>query len=656
MYQKYAQLILPNALDDYFTYNSLPNQQIGDIVLVEFGRQKIWGVVFALTNNAPQNFDITKIKNILALHPKLKLNSNHVKFIEEVASYNLASRGLVLKSFIGILNSDQIQKDFQPLSQEVDSKKICLKELFPQQQEIFQLILEQCNHSNVSLIDGVTGSGKTEIFFAVIAKILQQNQEAQILIMLPEIALTSQLVSRFNEQFGFKPALWHSKISKKNKREIFFGIANGGVKVLIGARSSLLLPFKNLKLIVIDEEHDPSFKQEDIFNFHARDMAIIKSKIENFPIILSSATPALETFNNANLGKYKKFLLQQKFGSKNIIEFVDMRQEKLENNFIISNKLRTKIAENINSGKQTLLYLNRRGYAPATLCKSCGTKLDCPNCDFHLVLHKNKNLLICHHCGHQENLKLICKNCGDKNSYISIGTGVEKLQEEVEHFFPNARIALITSDNISSFKDAEEIVDNIAKGSVDIIIGTQMISKGYDFENLSLIGIVDADSMLYSSDLRALERAFQTLTQVIGRAGRRNQVGNVIIQTFNPENLLFKQIALDDKNNFYNFELNNRQNLHLPPFSQMVRFEISAKNESDAKNFAKNFVKHFPINDKIEVYGPAPAPLQKIKNRHHFLIHLKADRKINIQRLIKDFIWQIEIPNNIRLKTNINPL
>jgi len=655
MYQKYAQLILPNALDDYFTYNSLPNQQIGDIVLVEFGRQKIWGVVFSLSDSLPKNLEHHQIKNIEAINPYFKLNSSQLKFIEEIASYNLASRGLVLKSFIGILNSDKIPPNFMPLHHNINCNNFTLKKLFPTQQQIYQSLCDELDKPTVSLIDGVTGSGKTEIFFAIIAEILKNNSDGQILIMLPEIALTSQLVSRFTEQFGFSPALWHSKITKKNKRAIYFGIANGGVKVLIGARSALLLPFKNLKLIVIDEEHDPSFKQEEVFNFHARDMAVIKGKIENFPVILSSATPALETYNNAVTGKYKKFSLEQKFGSKNIIEFVDLRQEKLPDNHILSTKLRTKIADNLALGKQSLLYLNRRGYAPATLCKTCGNKYDCPNCDFHLVLHKHKKLLICHHCGHQEAISNQCKFCGAENSLISVGAGVEKLHEEIVNLFPQARIALITSDNISTFSDAEQIVKDISYGTIDIIIGTQMIAKGYDFGNLNLVGIVDADSMLFSADLRALERAFQTFTQVIGRAGRRSQAGNVIIQTYNPQNLLFDKIALNDKNNFYEFELNNRFNLNLPPFSQMVRFEISARLENEAKNFAKNFVKYFPLNDKIEIYGPAPAPLQKLKNRHHFLIHLKADKKINVQKLIKDLLSQISIPPKIRLRININP-
>jgi len=652
----FAEVLIPNALNNNFTYFALPNQKIGDIVLVEFGRKKMWALVLKINDNFYQNdFDIKKIKSIIETHPHIKISQSQIKFLENVSSFNLASRGLILKSMIGILNSDKTQKEPSKIQQKIDSKNFKLKKLLAEQQEIFEQIAKCNDPAPTFLLDGITGSGKTEIFFAYIAKILAKNQDDQILILLPEIALTSQLLNRFDEQFGFKPALWHSKISAKNRREIFYGLNCGTIKVMIGARSAVLLPFHNLRLIIVDEEHDASFKQEDIFNFHARDMAIVKSKIENFPIILSTATPALETYNNAINGKYIRFHLNRKFGSKNVINFVDLRNEKLENNHILSHSLREALAQNLSKQKQSLLFLNRRGYAPVTLCKKCGIKYDCPNCDFHLVLHKNKNLLICHHCGHDEKPKPKCKNCGAENSLIAVGTGVEKLHEEVKTLFPEARIALITSDNIKTFKDAEEIVTNISCGTIDIIIGTQMISKGYDFADLNLVGIVDADSMLFSSDLRSLERAFQTITQVIGRAGRRDEAGKIIIQTFNPQNILFEKIALDNKDDFYNFELRNRQNQNLPPFSQMTRFEISCLNENDAKNFAKNFIKLFPLNDKIEIFGPAPAPIQKLKNRFHFLVHLKTDKKVNLQKLIFDVISKTEIPNKYRLRVNINP-
>jgi len=648
MSEKFVEILLPLALDRAFTYAADSDVEIGDVVQVEFGRKKIWGVVWSL--DGKKEVAAEKIKKILTKNPRLKLSEPHLKFIEELAAYNLASRGLVLRSFIGILNSDKVKKEPKNLVQEILPQNFSLKKLSEIQQKIADEISTQ-----ISLIDGVTGSGKTEIYFSKIAQILQNDEQAQILILIPEIALTSQLLLRFEEQFKFKPALWHSKISKKEKREIFYGIVDGSVRVIIGARSALLLPFRKLRLIVIDEEHDSSFKQEDVFNFHARDMAILKSRIENFAVILASATPAVETYNNGISGKFTHFILPQKFGAKNEIELIDLRQNKLEKGSFLSQKLVSEIAKTLGEKKQAMLFLNRRGYAPVTLCKTCGKKYICQNCDFHLVLHKTKNRLICHHCGHFENVQNSCKSCGAEDALISIGAGVEKVEEEVRQLFPDAKIALITSDNVSDFIDAEKVVKEIISGEIDIIIGTQMIAKGHDFPNLELVGIVDADAMLYSSELRALERSFQMLTQVVGRAGRR-KAGKVLIQTYNPQNLVFEKIIKDAKKDFYDFEINNRRSLDLPPFSRFAKFEVSAFDEIAAKNFAKKLISNFPISDKIEIFGPASAPLQKLKNRHHFLVNLKVQKKINLQKLILDVMRNLEIPNNIRVRIDIDPI
>ncbi len=650
MSQNFFEILLPLALEQTFTYASNSSLEKGCVVKVEFGKKEIWGVVFKKSDEKEKNF---QIKEILEIHQKIKLSVNDIDFVEKVAAYNLASRGLVLRSLIGTLNSDKVKKLPNNFCQEINFDKFKLKNLLEAQAEVFEKI--DLENFNVSLLDGVTGCGKTEIYFHLIAKILKEKQDAQILILIPEIALTSQLLLRFEEQFNFKAALWHSKISKKEKREIFYGINNGDIKLIIGARSALLLPFKNLQLIVLDEEHDSSFKQEEVFNFHARDMAIIKAKNENFPVILSSATPAIETYNNAISGRFNHFILSQRFGAKNQINLIDLRNEKLEKGAILSQKLRSEMAQNLAQNKQTLLFLNRRGYAPASLCKSCGNKYQCKNCDFNLVLHKAKNILTCHHCGHTEKLQKNCSTCQEENSLISLGVGVEKLQEEVQELFPQARIALVTSDNVSSFVEAKEMVAKIIAHEFDIIIGTQMISKGYDFENLNLVCVVNADDMLYSSDLRALERSYQMLTQVIGRAGRKS-AGKVLIQTYNPDNLLFKYLLMDEKTDFYQFELMNRELLNYPPFSRFAKFEISAFLENDAKNFAKNLIRHFPINDKIELFGPAPAPLQRLKNRHHFLVYLKANKEINLQKLINDVMAKLEIKNNIRLRLDIDPI
>lgn len=655
MTQKFAEILLPTALDQFFTYSYEQDLKIGNIVNVEFGKRKIWGVVVNI--NITQAPKIDKIKNIIAINDNIYLNEKYITFISKLANYNMVSKGLVLKSFINILNSNKTKKEPELFIQNFNKDNLNLKELLPHQLEVAQNIFEEITKNKVQnfLIHGVTGCGKTEIYFDIIAKILANNN-SQILILLPEIALTSQITMRFEQQFGFKAAIWHSKISAKNKREIYYALNSGNLRILIGARSALLLPFKNLQLIIIDEEHDSSFKQEDIFKFNARDMAIMLAKIMNFPTILTSATPAIESYNNALTNKFKYYHITKSFGSKNIIDIIDLTQEKLDRNKYLSNKLKDEIARNIASNKQSLLFINRRGYSPVTMCAKCGTKYQCLNCDSHLVLHKNKNKLICHYCNHQENFTNICKSCGHKGSIISLGIGVEKIVEEVTQYFPQARIACATSDIITNFDQASNLVSNILNNEIDIIIGTQMIAKGYDFPNLTLVGIVDIDSMLYSSELKALERVYQILNQVIGRSGRRSEKGKIIIQSYNPKNMIFNFIGNDDHKAFYNFEIKNRKLFDLPPFSRLAKIEVSAFLENDAKNYAKNIVTKFPINDKLELFGPAPAVIGRLKNRYYFIINIKAAKNLNLQKLISDIIDSLIIPSKIRIKIDIDPI
>ena len=682
MTETYLDILLPLPFDRAFTYKACEhNVEVGDLVKVPFRKKELWGLVVAVSDSA--EVEPLKIKAIIVKHQSINFDAKLIEFINRIASYNLAPHGLVLKAFIGILNSDKVKSEKlanKALEQKVDLEKILLKKLSPKQQEIFdeisgsisesldfsgsqrnfeanQLTVHaSANKANVNLIDAVTGSGKTEIYFALIAKILQQKN-TQILILLPEIALTSQLVTRFHEQFGFKPALWHSKISTKEKREIFCGIASGSVRVLIGARSALLQPFKNLQLIIVDEEHDSSFKQEDIFNFNARDMAILKATLEKFPIILSSATPSLESYINAKSGKYNYFHLGDKFHQRsNAIEMIDLRRIKLESGSYISQTLREALAQNFALGQQSLLFLNRRGYAPVTLCKSCGQKVNCLNCSSYLVHHKHSRRAICHYCGHNEIFSHDCKSCGEKDAIINVGVGVEKIAEEVAVLYPQARIALVTSDNIANFKDAEKVVTQILNNEIDIIIGTQIIAKGYDFPNLTLVGIVDADSGFYSAELKSSEKSFQLLSQVIGRAGRKDYHGKIFIQTFNPQNFVFEKIITNDKKGFLDFEIANRKSLNMPPFTKMANFVISAFEESKALSAAKMLAGKFPFNDAIEVFGPAPAAISRLKNRYHFRVFLKTEKKINLQKLILDVMKDLDFPSQVRVKIDIDPL
>ncbi len=721
----FVAVILPVAVDKEFTYLSLPCVEVGNLVLVEFGRRKYWAAVVKILSESPKNLESTKIKEIIAINSQISLKESHLRFISELASYNMASCGLVLRSFIGSLKIEKTKKsestkppkkppEKPPLKifeQKIEPQNFTLNTLRPKQAEIFQTISnhwqetkETSKKHTVFLLDGATASGKTEIYFALIAKILVEKPNSQILVLMPEIALTSQILSRFTKQFGFAAALWHSKVSTKQKKEIFLSVADGSLRVLIGARSALLMPFKNLSLIVVDEEHDTSFKQEDVFSFHARDMAILLGKIENFPVVLASATPSLESFYNAEIGKFKGFLLEQIHGSKSLLELVDKRSKKpseeVENRFL-SQRLRECLTENLAAGKQSLLFLNRRGYAPLCLCKNCGQKYGCPNCDSYLVLHKKHracSILLCHHCGHQEkindNKKLVdepglasgetntnknqvqgqiqgkiqrqlnlsnqlCKFCGASESLLTIGIGVEKLKEEVVLLFPSARVEVFTSDDVKNFADAEEFIKKTTNHEIDIIIGTQMIAKGYDFANLSLVGIVEADSLLYSCELKSLERAFQLLSQVIGRVGRREETGKVIIQTFEPNNFLFEKIFTADgqikKREFYEFELANRAKSSLPPFSQMIRFEISALKEELAKNWAQKLRAQFPNDPRIRLFGPAPATVFKVRSRYHFWLHLALPHKLNLQKLVSNVLASLGNTSQVKVKTIINP-
>lgn len=659
MPNSFVNILLPLPFDEPFTYRAKDFAlAVGDVVKVPFRKKELWGLVVGLDAILSEKIDEKKVKEILAKNEQIKFSAKLIEFVTWIASYNMAPKGLVLKAFIGILNADKTKNPkFIAKVQEVIAAQFSLKKLSEKQQKVADEISDEINkHQHaVHLIDGVTGSGKTEIYFDIIAKVLQKKT-GQILILLPEIALTSQLLSRFEKQFGFAPALWHSKISPKEKREIFYGIIAGSVRVLIGARSSLLLPFNNLQLIVVDEEHDASFKQEDVFNFHARDMAILKGKLENFPVILSSATPALETYSHAISGKYRYFALEEKFNEQNSdIKLIDLRREKLPKDRFISQDLEKALVENFLQEKQSLLFLNRRGYAPVTLCKSCGQKVNCPNCSSYLTLHKNLHKLVCHYCGESERASNDCVLCGAKDSLRNIGAGVEKIKEEIEQLLPQARTALVTSDNVTNFKEADELVKKITNHEIDIIIGTQIIAKGYDFPDLTLVGVVDADSGFYSSELRASERSYQLLKQVIGRAGRHKHQGKVFIQTYNPENFIFEKLIKGDKKNFYDYEMKNRQNLAMPPFTKMAAFVISDFAEKTALGFAKKLVSSFPFNDSVEVFGPAPLPLFKFKNRFHYRVFLKVEKKVNLQKLIADVMKNIDLANSTKVRIDIDP-
>lgn len=655
---KICQILLPVPFNygfSYFVPEGL-DLKTGDVVKVSFRSKEIFGVAVGL--NQENDIDEKRIKTIIDVDEKIKFSTNLLEFIDFVAAYNLAPKGLVLKLSLAILNSSQEAKKKKPAAEKLII--IELKSLNENQQKAADLLLKKVAEQKFStiLLDGITGSGKTEIYFQAIAKTIQKSEYNQALILLPEIALTSQLCKRFKQQFGFEPDLWHSKISPAKKRELFFRIANGSCRVLIGARSALFLPFQNLKLIVVDEEHDASFKQEDVVNYHGRDMAVMRAKIENIPIILSSATPSLESYLHAKNNKYQLIKLDQRFGQeeKTAISLLDMRKEKLSKNQFISEPLKKLLAENLKNNRQSLLFLNRRGYAPLTLCNKCGKKVSCKNCSSYLTFHQKTNRLVCHHCGTSNRMNNICNNCGEKDCLVNCGVGVEKLQEEVLKYFSEARIGLMTSDNIKNNDDAKNLIEQILEHKIDIIIGTQMIAKGHHFPSLALVGIIDGDGSFLGGNLRTLERSFQLLTQVIGRAGRENFAGQVVLQTYNPENSVFKNIIENKRDEFLEGEIKGRQTMNFPPFSKMAAIIFSGIDENLVIDFAKFVLKKFPVDKAIEVFGPAPLAITRVKNRYHYCLNIKVERKINLQKLITDCLAQIKTPSSIRVKIDIDPI
>ena len=506
---------------------------------------------------------------------------------------------------------------------------------------------------NAFVLEGTTGSGKTEVYFHLIARLIK-NTDKQALILLPEIALTSQLISRFKKQFNFEPAVWHSEITESRKSDIFKGVLNGNIKVVIGTRSALFLPFQDLGFIVVDEEHDASYKQSENGCYNGRDLAIVRAKMNNIPILLSSATPSLETLINIDKGKYIKVDLPSRYGKSVLpdIEIIDMKNEKLKKDKYISKILLNNLEKNFQDHKQSLLFMNKRGYAPVILCGDCGEKFVCPNCSCNLSLHKTKNRLICHHCEYFIEKPTVCPHCGSEN-LIDFGPGVEKIEKEIKEYLPNAKTIIMASDTVDTNRKLEEIINKILNNEIDIIIGTQLVAKGHHFPNLTLVGIIDSDASLFGGDIRASERTYQLLTQVSGRAGREEVKGRVYFQTYNPDNLILQAIKNGDKELLMDFEKQNRELGGFPPFGKMALISIASLNEAYAYRVAKKIVKKIPFNESIEVMGPAPAIISKLAKMFRFNVIIKTTRDINIQKLIQKTVLSEKYNSNVRIKVEI---
>lgn len=508
---------------------------------------------------------------------------------------------------------------------------------------------------SATLLEGVTGSGKTEVYFEAVAEALRAGRQA--LVLVPEIALTAQWIERFTKRFGSAPALWHSDVRGRERRLVWRGVAEGRVKVVVGARSGLFLPFPNLGLVVVDEEHDSSFKQEDGVVYHARDMAVVRGHVGGFPVVLASATPALETLANVERGRYAKLELPERHGGATLPEvtLVDLRRAPPPPRRWLSPALAQSLADALAAGEQAMLFLNRRGYAPVTVCRACGTKINCPNCSTWLVEHRLAGKLQCHHCGYAAPLPKSCASCGAEASLVGCGPGVERLAEEAAALFPDARLAIMASDTVHGPEAAQDFVRRMKAREIDLVVGTQIVAKGHDFPLLTLVGVVDADLSLGGGDLRAAERTWQLLAQVSGRAGRAERPGRVLMQTYMPEHPVLQALAAGDRERFLAAEMEARRSSGYPPYGRLAALVVSAPHRAQAERAARDLARAWPGGDGVEMWGPAPAPLALLRGLHRFRLLVKARKDVALQPLIRRWLASARQPGAVRIKVDIDP-
>lgn len=510
---------------------------------------------------------------------------------------------------------------------------------------------------SASLLDGVTGSGKTEVYFEAVARALERGQQA--LIMLPEIALTSQFLDRFKRRFGCLPVEWHSALPPPERGRAWRGVSTGEARVVVGARSALYLPFSDLGLIVVDEEHDAGFKQDDRVHYQARDMSVVRASLGKFPIVLASATPSIESHVNARTGRYRHVHLPGRYSGTDLPEItgIDLKKHPPEKGRWLSPILTAAVTETLARGRQSLLFLNRRGYAPLTLCRSCGHRFECPQCTAWLVEHRFRNKLHCHHCGFSLPIPDSCPKCGEEGALVACGPGVERVAEEVAELFPDAKRVILSSDLIPGLTEMREVIKSIEAGEADIIVGTQIVAKGHHFPDLDTVGIVDGDlGLALGADPRAGERTFQLLHQVTGRAGRSFANGRGFVQTHLPDHPVMQAIISGDREAFLEQEIVNRQRGLLPPYGRLAALVISARDKHQAEAFARDVARRAPAAERIEVLGPAEAPISVVRGRHRWRLLIKAPREMDVQAYLRQWLDGLPpIKGDLRLQVDIDP-
>lgn len=712
------RVLVPFPVDKAYDYIVPEDMEVepGDYVSVPLSGRNIIGVVWG---DAEGSVSANKLKSMIWRFEARPMPEIQRKFIDWVAGYTLGAKGSVLKMSLSVPTaleppkpikayklktaspvkglSPQRQKVIQVMGDglarrpaeiaelagcsagvvkgmfdkgllekvEIYSAAPCRKpdlslqgpELSSDQRQAADHLCEQVKSDgyHVALLDGVTGAGKTEVYFEAVAEALKQGKQA--LILLPEIALSNAFLERFKARFGCAPALWHSHLTPAQRRKTWRGVAEGQTKVVVGARSALFLPYPDLGLIVIDEEHDPAYKQEDGVIYNARDMAIVRAHLGKIPITLVSATPSLETMHNAWNCKYEHLHLPDRFGGARMpeIQTIDMREDKPERQHFISPTLRKAVTETISKGEQALLFLNRRGYAPLTLCRTCGHRMECPRCTAWLVEHKSGSHLQCHHCGFHQRPPQTCPECDDADSFAACGPGVERIHEEAKAYFPDARIMVLASDTADDNETLRAMLDQIRNGEVDIIIGTQIIAKGHHFPNLTCVGVIDADLGLTGGELRAAERTYQLLHQVAGRAGREEKKGFVYLQSFMPDHRIMKALSLGARDQFLEVEAHEREASHMPPYARLAGIIVSGREEQQVIELSKALGMSAPQGETIQTLGPAPAPLARLRGKFRYRLLVRADKNVDIQKAVHSWVSGHKVPSNVRVYIDIDP-
>lgn len=717
-------VLLPLPFDDVFDYVSEEKLTLGQIVVVSFGREELAGVIWKIGQTAQIEFKkikpITEVINLPKLSPQminfiiktaaynLAPKGLVLKMVlgqktnqmpkQKVALYGLniknenlqgiritaarqavfdflangaeAEKEAIIEAtgasdnvISAMIKSGFLYKKEMLINEESEEQRVTLSKqvkLTDEQQTAADILVRKVNNGfSATLLDGITGSGKTEVYFEAVAEALTLKK--QVLVLVPEISLTSQWLKRFEDRFGVTPYIWHSEVGVKDKAKTWKAVSRNQAKVVVGARSALFLPYADLGIIVVDESHDHSFKQESLVTYQGRDMAVLRAHLEKIPVILSTATPDLETVVNVEEGKYDCVKLTKRFAKAVLpeVKIIDLKRDKPQKGdwgvSFIAPTLIDALQHNLERGEQSMLFLNRRGYAPLLICRDCGHRIQCPHCTAWLAEHRITGELICHHCGFKMFTPKRCPECGSEEGLTACGPGVERIAEEVSKRFPSARTAILSSDITTNYKAISEVIHQTANKEVDILIGTQILAKGHNFPDLTLVGVIDADLGLMGTDLRASEQTFQLLAQVSGRAGRGEKKGVVYLQTLYPDNLVLKAVIEHNRQSFIEIEKSSRRILKMPPYGKLAALIISSTNQQAAEAAAYYLGKCAPNTELIETLGPAPAPMSLLRGRYRYRLLLKTAKSINIQDVLKKWLSMVTIKSNVRVDVDINP-